>query len=137
MGAVDRGRTGSGARVRALVAASISDEALTVSPRGIWKVWSFCRRRRIPLAEITDVRVSDRPLTEVPAGLRIAGLDIVSILAGYFQRSGERSWWCARRGRSATVVRTIGPTLTTFVFSSADDAVLVAQLRARGIGAAE
>lgn len=99
----------------------------------MWKVWSFCRSRQIPFDALTDVQLSSAPLREFPTGLRVAGLDIGIYLAGYFQNAGKRSWWCYRTGRSATVLRTNLPKLTTFVFSSQNDAALVAQLKARTI----
>lgn len=116
---------------RPLVNVSVDEEGLTITPRGMWKVWSFCRSRQIPFDALTAVRLSSAPLTEFPTGVRVAGLDIVSYLAGYFQNNGKRSWWCYRNGRSATVLQTNFPKLTTFVFSSRNDAELVAQLKDR------
>lgn len=116
---------------RALVKVVLDDDSVTIVPRGIWKLWSFSRGQRVPFESLTGVQVSSRPLVEFPTGLRIAGLDVVAFLAGYFQNNGKRSWWCYRSGQNAVVLRTNFAKVATFVVSTPDNDDLVRQLQSR------
>lgn len=116
---------------KSLVSVVIEDHKVTIIPRGIWKLWSFSRRQEIPFEALTGVQISSTPLVELPTGLRIAGLDVVAFLAGYFQNSGKRSWWCYRNGQSALVLRTNFPRVATFVVSTQQNDDLLRQLHAR------
>jgi hypothetical protein len=71
---------------------TISGDQLVVEPLGLDQLWTFTRRLRIPLAQVTgaffDPHVFDEPL-----GLRFPGLRLPRKVAGTFLTDGRRQFW--------------------------------------------
>lgn len=71
---------------------TVEDGILTVTPRGMDRVWGFRSRVQVPLGSITNVSIERDP-HRVPTGLRAPGLDFMGKLCGTFHVNGERRFW--------------------------------------------
>ena len=87
-----------------LVSISYFDGEMIIRPRGLWKLWSFCRAKRIPVGDIESVEYIDRPRRELQPRWRKPGLGTFRSLAGYTTGPKGRMWWCARTEERAMVV---------------------------------
>ncbi len=65
---------------------------LTVTPRGMDRVWGFRKQVQAPLGRITNVSIEHDP-HRVPTGVRAPGLDFMGKLCGTFHVNGERHYW--------------------------------------------
>lgn len=70
----------------------IAGGILTVTPRGLDRLWCFRRNVVVALANISDVRI-ERHASRVPTGWRGPGLDFMGKLCGTFHPHGERHFW--------------------------------------------
>lgn len=111
-----------------LVEVGVVDGELVIRPRRLWKLWSFCRVKRIPQQAILDARVSQDPAQEIRPRWRAPGLGTLTSLAGYLRGPTGRSWWCYRYGQSAVVLEVNLPKLDHVVFIADDNAATVAAL---------
>lgn len=65
---------------------------LTVTPRGMDRVWGFRKQVQVPLGSITHVSIERDP-HRAPTGMRAPGLDFMGKLCGTFHVNGERHFW--------------------------------------------
>lgn len=70
----------------------IENGVLTVTPRGLDRLWAFRKHVTVPLTSITDVRIEHKP-HRIPTGWRGPGLDAMGKLCGTFHPNGERHFW--------------------------------------------
>ena len=61
---------------------------LTVTPRGMDRVWGFRKQVQAPLGRITNVSIEHDP-HRVPTGVRAPGLDFMGKLCGTFHVNGQ------------------------------------------------
>jgi len=89
---------------RHLVEVTTADGTVTLTPRGLMRVWAFRRRISIPLRSIRSVRVAP-DARELPKGLRLPGTAIPGlILAGTFLKRGEWSFYALRDGKDVLLL---------------------------------
>ena len=70
----------------------ITGGVLTVTPRGLDRLWCFRRNVVVALVNISDVRI-EHHASRVPTGWRGPGLDFMCKLCGTFHPHGERHFW--------------------------------------------
>lgn len=99
----------------------IENDALTVVPRGMDKVWSFRRQVVVPLSSISEVSIEPLPL-RVKRGWRGPGLDTFTKLSGTFHPAGERHFWNYSGPGEALTIRLNGSHHFHQLYLSVDDA---------------
>ncbi|WP_010205690.1 hypothetical protein [Salinibacterium sp. PAMC 21357] len=70
----------------------ITGGVLTVTPRGLDRLWCFRKNVVVALVNISGVRI-ERHASRVPTGWRGPGLDFMGKLCGTFHPPGERHFW--------------------------------------------
>ncbi|MEV8254528.1 hypothetical protein AB0O95_11270 [Rhodoglobus sp. NPDC076762] len=70
----------------------IENGVLTVSPRGLDRVWCFRKSVVVELADISDAGI-ERHASRIPTGWRGPGLDFGGRLCGTFHTAGEKHFW--------------------------------------------
>lgn len=86
-----------------LVTISIDAQELTITPRGLNKVWSFSREVTIPLDTIVGVRIVTGDDLR-PRGTRLPGTYIPKLItAGTYRTDEGRSFWLAHGDRAIRI----------------------------------
>ena len=119
----------------------IDGGTLTVTPRGLDKVWGVRRRVVVPLSNITEVRIERDP-HRVPMGWRGPGLDIFWKLVGTFHPGTERHYWNYAGPGEALNIRLDGSQYFQELYLSVGDTEAALQLlrdaladhESRGVG---
>ncbi len=114
-----------------MVDVELSDEDVIITPRGIWKLWSLCRTKRIPYRAISGARLSMHADRELRPRWRNPGLGTFTTLAGYTSGPNGRTWWCYKYGRNAVVLDLMLPKLKHVVFIDDRGSDIVGEIRAR------
>jgi|UPI000490DB53 hypothetical protein len=99
-----------------LVDIELTDKALVITPRGMWKIWSLRRSQSIPYRAISAARVSANPTHELQPRWRNPGLGTLTTLAGYTSGPRGRTWWCYKYGNDAIILDLNLPRLKHAVF---------------------
>lgn len=107
---------------------AINASDIVVIPRGWWKIFSLCKRLRIPRSAILSARVVRDPTAEIPVRFRVGGTGTASIRAGSMRGEGNRSWWCYRYGQPAVIITLILPKLSSLVIITDDNEATVRSL---------
>jgi len=88
-----------------VVELSIEQGDLVVEVRGWSRLWTFKRRLRVPLSQISAVRWDPTVAKGWWKGWRIPGTHIPgAIVAGTFYRRGGREFWDVRDGSNAVTI---------------------------------
>lgn len=89
----------SSTATRNLADVEFADTQVTVTPRGLNKLWTFKRQVSIPISSIKSARVVSGT-RDLPKGLRLPGTSIPGlILGGTYLKAGEKSFYAVRDGR--------------------------------------
>ena len=109
-------RTGDLARVE------VADDELIIRPRGLNRLWALKSEVRVPLSQVSDVRV-DVPRRSLPSGFRVPGTYVPGLIqAGTYRRRGETSFWLVGRTPTVTVVDAPGGRFDRIVLQLSDTA---------------
>ncbi|HWL66421.1 MAG TPA: hypothetical protein VNP73_10645 [Actinomycetota bacterium] len=93
---------------RNLVDVTVSDEEVTVTPKGLNKLWAFKGQISVPISSIRSVRLVTG-LRDLPMGIRWPGTAIPGlIVAGTYRKGGERSFYAIRDGRDVVLIELDG-----------------------------
>lgn len=90
---------------RNLASIEVDQETVTVTPRGLNKLWTLRPKVAVPIEDVVDVRVVDPK--GLPRGLRLPGTAVPGLItAGMYRKSGEWSFFAIRGGRPVVLIET-------------------------------
>jgi hypothetical protein len=119
-------------RRRDLVRLDFSGDELTITPKGLNKLWALRRTLTVPVSSITSARVLSGALRDLPLGLRLPGTAIPGIvLAGTYLKRGERSLYVLRDARDMVLLELEGQRFRRVGFQIDDPYSVVNAIRAR------
>jgi hypothetical protein len=117
----------------AMVDISIGQNEVTVTPRGLSKLWTLRRRVRLPLSAIRAVRLAPPGIGHGwYKGIRVPGTHIPGmIVAGRFYHDGGWEFWDVRgSGSSAMEIELEGASFQRVIVDVADRDAEVSRLQA-------
>jgi hypothetical protein len=115
---------------RDLVRVDVFDAEVTITPRGLNKLWAFRRELRVPLGPIREVKIVSG-IRSLPMGLRAPGTAIPGlVLAGTYRKGGERSFYVLRDGRDMVVLELEGHDFARVAVQTRDPYEVVTRIHA-------
>ena len=116
-------------RDRDLASVDVVGPDLTITPRGLNKLWAVKARMTIPIAAITDARVIE-DARELPRGWRLPGTWVPGLItAGSYVGKGEWSFFLIRGGAPVVAIEGRSGKYSRAIVETADPRGTIARIQ--------